>query len=166
LGSNKTRIVKLEQARGARARRYVFYFDEVAEGRSARLALRARTQGFEQPGMDGAVCKAMMRRSLGVACLSAQQRDGVEDMIDKVGIRMRSRLVGDGDENVGIEQGEHASTAGAFERVTGARSGSARAEVQARHRSRVGIGRGRGIIKNLGFASWLMRLPLIKSLPA
>jgi hypothetical protein len=30
----------------------------------------------------------------------------------------------------------------------------------------VGIGRGRGIIKNLGFASWLMRLPLIKSLPA
>jgi hypothetical protein len=27
-----------------------------------RLALRARTQGFEPPGMDGAVCKAMMLR--------------------------------------------------------------------------------------------------------
>jgi hypothetical protein len=34
LRSNKTRIVKLEQARGARARRYVFYFDEVAEAKA------------------------------------------------------------------------------------------------------------------------------------
>ena len=37
LGSNKTRIVKLEQARGARARRYVFYFDEVAEAEAQGL---------------------------------------------------------------------------------------------------------------------------------
>jgi hypothetical protein len=37
LRSNKTRIVKLEQARGARARRYVFYFDEVAEAEAQGL---------------------------------------------------------------------------------------------------------------------------------
>jgi hypothetical protein len=37
LGSNKTRIVKLEQARGARARRYYFYFDEVAEAEAQGL---------------------------------------------------------------------------------------------------------------------------------
>ena len=45
LGSNKTRIVKLEQARGARARRYYFYFDEVAEAEAQGLPyiLRPRT---------------------------------------------------------------------------------------------------------------------------
>jgi very-short-patch-repair endonuclease len=32
--------------------------------------------------------KRYPNKSLGVACLSAQQRDGVEDMIDKLGIRM------------------------------------------------------------------------------
>jgi hypothetical protein len=37
LRSNETRIVKLEQARGARARRYVFYFDEVAEAEAQGL---------------------------------------------------------------------------------------------------------------------------------
>jgi hypothetical protein len=37
LGSNKTRIVKLEQARGARARRYVFHYDEVAEAEAQGL---------------------------------------------------------------------------------------------------------------------------------
>jgi hypothetical protein len=37
LGSNKTRIVKLEQARGARARRYCFYYDEVAEAEAQGL---------------------------------------------------------------------------------------------------------------------------------
>jgi hypothetical protein len=37
LVSNKTRIVKLEQARGARARRYCFYFDEVAEAEAQGL---------------------------------------------------------------------------------------------------------------------------------
>jgi hypothetical protein len=37
LGSNKTRIVKLEQARGARARRYCFYFDEEAEAKAQGL---------------------------------------------------------------------------------------------------------------------------------
>jgi hypothetical protein len=37
LGSNKTRIVKLEQARGARARRYCFYFDEEAEAEAQGL---------------------------------------------------------------------------------------------------------------------------------
>jgi hypothetical protein len=37
LGSNKTRIVKLEQARGARARRYCFYDDEVAEAEAQGL---------------------------------------------------------------------------------------------------------------------------------
>ena len=37
LRSNKTRIVKLEQARGARARWYLFDFDEIAE---------AEAQGF------------------------------------------------------------------------------------------------------------------------
>jgi len=37
LRSNKTRIVKLEQARGARARRYVFDFDEVAEAEAQGL---------------------------------------------------------------------------------------------------------------------------------
>jgi len=35
LRSNKTRIVKLEQARGAR--RYYFYFDEVAEAEAQGL---------------------------------------------------------------------------------------------------------------------------------
>jgi hypothetical protein len=35
--SNKTRIVKLEQARGARARRYCFYYDEVAEAEAQGL---------------------------------------------------------------------------------------------------------------------------------
>jgi hypothetical protein len=37
LGSNKTRIVKLEQARGARARRYAFHYDEVAEAEAQGL---------------------------------------------------------------------------------------------------------------------------------
>ena len=37
LGSNKTRIVKLEQARGARARRYVFHYDEVAKAEAQGL---------------------------------------------------------------------------------------------------------------------------------
>jgi hypothetical protein len=37
LRSNKTRIVKLEQARGARARRYVFHFDEIAEAEAQGL---------------------------------------------------------------------------------------------------------------------------------
>jgi hypothetical protein len=37
LGSNKTRIVKLEQARGARARRYCFHPDEVAEAEAQGL---------------------------------------------------------------------------------------------------------------------------------
>ncbi len=37
LGSNKTRIVKLEQARGARARRYYFHYDEVAEAEAQGL---------------------------------------------------------------------------------------------------------------------------------
>jgi hypothetical protein len=37
LGSNKTRIVKLEQARGARARRYVFHYDEVADAEAQGL---------------------------------------------------------------------------------------------------------------------------------
>ena len=37
LGSNKTRIVKLEEARGARARRYAFYYDEVAEAEAQGL---------------------------------------------------------------------------------------------------------------------------------
>jgi hypothetical protein len=37
LRSNKTRIVKLEQARGARARRYVFHYDEVAEAEAQGL---------------------------------------------------------------------------------------------------------------------------------
>ena len=35
--SNKTRIVKLEQARSARARRYVFHPDEVAEAEAQGL---------------------------------------------------------------------------------------------------------------------------------
>jgi hypothetical protein len=46
--------VEAELACSARARRYVFYEDEVAEA-EAQLALRARTQGFEPPGMDRAV---------------------------------------------------------------------------------------------------------------
>ena len=37
MGSNKTRIVKLEEARGARARRYAFYYDEVAEAEAQGL---------------------------------------------------------------------------------------------------------------------------------
>ena len=37
LGSNKTRIVKLEQARGARARRYCFHEDEIAEAEAQGL---------------------------------------------------------------------------------------------------------------------------------
>jgi hypothetical protein len=36
-GRNKTRIVKLEQARSARARRYVFHPDEVAEAEAQGL---------------------------------------------------------------------------------------------------------------------------------
>ena len=46
LRSNKTRIVKLEQARGARARRYVFYDDEEAEAKAqvfGRLSSNARS---------------------------------------------------------------------------------------------------------------------------
>ena len=35
--SNKTRIVKLEQVRGARVRRYVFYPDEIAEAEAQGL---------------------------------------------------------------------------------------------------------------------------------
>ena len=65
LGSNKTRIVKLEQARGARARRYVFYFDEVAEAEAQGLPYMlvprelSREEWIEQysgdkgPGEDG-----------------------------------------------------------------------------------------------------------------
>jgi hypothetical protein len=34
---NKTRIVNLEQARGARARRYCFHFDEIAEAEAQGL---------------------------------------------------------------------------------------------------------------------------------
>jgi hypothetical protein len=37
LGSNKTRLVKLDQARGARARRYAFHYDEVAEAEAQGL---------------------------------------------------------------------------------------------------------------------------------
>jgi hypothetical protein len=37
LVSNKTRIVKLEHARGTRARRYCFYFDEEAEAKAQGL---------------------------------------------------------------------------------------------------------------------------------
>jgi hypothetical protein len=50
LGSNKTRIVKLEQARGARARRYVFDFDEVAEAEAQGLpyVLAPRTLSREK----------------------------------------------------------------------------------------------------------------------
>jgi hypothetical protein len=50
LGSNKTRIVKLEQARGARARRYVFDFDEVAEAEAQGLpyVLAPRTLSREE----------------------------------------------------------------------------------------------------------------------
>jgi hypothetical protein len=36
-GRNKTRIVKLEQARSARARRYVFHPDELAEAEAQGL---------------------------------------------------------------------------------------------------------------------------------
>jgi hypothetical protein len=36
-GSNKTRSVKLEHARGARARRYCFHYDEVAEAEAQGL---------------------------------------------------------------------------------------------------------------------------------
>jgi hypothetical protein len=54
--------VEAELACSARARRYVFHPDEVAEAEAQGFALRARTQGFEPPGMDGAVCKAMMLR--------------------------------------------------------------------------------------------------------
>jgi hypothetical protein len=50
LRSNKTRIVKLEQARGARARRYCFYFDEEAEAKAQGLpyALVPRTLSREE----------------------------------------------------------------------------------------------------------------------
>jgi hypothetical protein len=50
LGSNKTRIVKLEQARGARARRYCFHFDEVAEAEAQGLpyVLVPRTLSHEE----------------------------------------------------------------------------------------------------------------------
>jgi hypothetical protein len=37
LRSNKTRIAKLEQARGARVRQYVFYPDEIAEAKAQGL---------------------------------------------------------------------------------------------------------------------------------
>jgi len=37
LRSNKIRILKLEQARGARARRYCFYYDEEAEAEAQAL---------------------------------------------------------------------------------------------------------------------------------
>jgi hypothetical protein len=42
--------VEAELACSAHARRYVFHYDEVAEAEAQRLALRARTQGFEQAG--------------------------------------------------------------------------------------------------------------------
>ena len=58
-GSNKTRIVKLEQARIARARRYCFYYDEVAEAEAQGLPYALAAPGFEQPGMDGAVRRAV-----------------------------------------------------------------------------------------------------------
>ncbi len=50
LGSNKTRIVKLEQARGARARRYYFHYDEVAEAEAQGLpyVLGPRTLSEEE----------------------------------------------------------------------------------------------------------------------
>jgi hypothetical protein len=50
LRSNKTRIVKLELARGARARRYCFYFDEEAEAKAQGLpyALVPRTLSREE----------------------------------------------------------------------------------------------------------------------
>jgi hypothetical protein len=50
LGSNKTRIVKLEQARGARARRYCFYDDEIAEAEAQGLPcmLVPRTRSSEK----------------------------------------------------------------------------------------------------------------------
>jgi len=35
--SQETRLAKLEQVRGARARRYCFYFDEVAEAEAQGL---------------------------------------------------------------------------------------------------------------------------------
>ena len=35
--SQKTRLAKLEQVRGARARRYCFYYDEVAEAEAQGL---------------------------------------------------------------------------------------------------------------------------------
>jgi hypothetical protein len=35
--SQKTRLAKLEQARGARARRYCFYYDEEAEAQAQGL---------------------------------------------------------------------------------------------------------------------------------
>jgi hypothetical protein len=35
--SQETRLAKLEQARGARARRYCFYYDEVAEAEAQGL---------------------------------------------------------------------------------------------------------------------------------
>jgi hypothetical protein len=49
--------VEAELACSARACRYVFHYDEVAKAEAQGLPLRARTQGFEQAGMDGAVCR-------------------------------------------------------------------------------------------------------------
>ena len=61
--------------RGLRARRYAFHPDEVADrGRSARLALRACTQGFEQAGMAGAVWCGSAARSTTTERPSATRR--------------------------------------------------------------------------------------------
>jgi hypothetical protein len=52
--------VEAEVVPASRSRRYAFHPDEVAEAKR-RLALRARAQGFEQSGMDGAVWRAARR---------------------------------------------------------------------------------------------------------
>jgi hypothetical protein len=64
LGSNKTRIVKLEQSRGARARRFAFYFDEVAEAEAQGLpyVLVPRTLS-KQEWILYSITKHAMRRS-------------------------------------------------------------------------------------------------------
>ena len=50
--------VEAELACSARPRRYVFHYDEVAEAEAARLALRARTQGFEPRGMGEEILRS------------------------------------------------------------------------------------------------------------
>jgi len=65
-------LVKVE---AARPRRYCFHFDEVAEGRSARLALRARTKGFEPRGMGEEILPGPAR--CGLAEGAAQRRSAL-----------------------------------------------------------------------------------------